>query len=128
MKFEVGNFIRRVIVGNIKHQTSIIKPSSSINDLLVKLNNDLTTSQKQTVREQLALYINDLLLHNFDYLVHILYRVDISETKLKTLLRESPQTDAALIITDLIIQRQEEKRQSRASHKKPSDQDDEEKW
>ena len=100
----------------------------SINDLLIKTDKDLPAFEMQKLREQLAIYINDLLQHNFDYLVHLLYRVDVSESRLKKLLRESPQTDAALIITDLIIQRQDEKRQSRRSHQKGTEEDDEEKW
>ena len=106
----------------------MMNEKESISDLLVKLDQDISVFEKQSLKEQLAVYINDLLLHNFDYLIHLLYRVDVSESKLKNLLRETPQTDAALIIADLMIQRQEEKRQSRASHKKTTDQDDEEKW
>ena len=99
-----------------------------INNVLIKLDNDLPVIEKNKLRDELVFYINDLLLHNFDYLVHLLYRIDVSESRLKKILLESPQTDAAQIITDLIIQRQNEKRLSRQSHPKTTDQDDEEKW
>ena len=105
-----------------------MKDKDSINDLLIGLDKEISVLEKQNLKDQLVVYINDLLLHNFDYLVHLLYRVDVSESKLKKLLRESPQTDAALIITDLMIQRQDEKRLSRLSHRKRIEEDDEDKW
>lgn len=106
----------------------LMPEDDTIKNLLIKLDNELTVSEMKQLREQLIMNINDLLVHNFDYLVHLLYRIDVSESRLKKLLNESPHTDAAQIITDLIIQRQEEKQQSRISHPKTTDQDDEEKW
>lgn len=95
---------------------------------LLKLNEQVNLIRKKELREELIVYINDLLLHNFNKLVQLLYRIDVSEQKLKTLLHENPQTDAAVIITDLIIKHQEEKIKTRRSFKPPTDISEEEKW
>jgi len=59
----------------------------------------------------------------------ILYRMDVSEIKLKQLLNENPGTDAALIITDLMIERQEQKMISRQQFRKKDENiSDDEKW
>lgn len=66
-------------------------------------------AEREALRELLILSINDLLFHDFNKLVQLHYKVDVDEKKLKDLLRTSLQVDAAIIITDLLIQRQEEK-------------------
>jgi hypothetical protein len=99
-----------------------------INNLLAQLDVELTIAQQQKLKEELAGYINELLQHNFHHLVYLLYRIDVSERRLKSLLKESTETDAALIIADLMIQRQIEKRKSRDSYQNKAEQDDEEKW
>jgi hypothetical protein len=55
--------------------------------------------------QELAAEINHLIVHNFAALVQILYRLDVSETKLKSVLAENPQDDAGLLIATLIIER-----------------------
>jgi len=77
----------------------------------------------------LAGKINELLVHDFARLVSILYRVDVSEPKLKSLLKQHPGTDAANIIASLLIERQLEKKRSREQYRsKTSDTDENEKW
>ena len=73
--------------------------------------------------------INELINTDFQKLVLILYRIDVSEIKLKQLLNENPGTNAALIIADLMIERQAEKIRSRQQFNK-SDKNisDDEKW
>ena len=53
--------------------------------------------------------INYLLLYDFCRLVHILYRVDVDEKKLKGLLLQHTNTDAAIIIAELLIERNRQK-------------------
>ena len=72
--------------------------------------------------------INDLINNDFQKLVSILYRMDVSETKLKQLLNENAGTNAALIITDLLIERQEQKIISRQQFRKDENISDDEKW
>lgn len=79
--------------------------------------------------QQLAEKINHYIVHDFGYLVGLLYRLDISEKKLKALLAENSGTDAGLLIASMIVKRQAEKIASRKQFRQtpPSD-DTEEKW
>ena len=79
--------------------------------------------------DQLEEKINSLLVEDFDRLISILYRMDVSELKLKQLLKENPAEDAAKIIAALMIQRQAEKIKSRQQFSQRDDTIDEnEKW
>lgn len=80
-------------------------------------------------RQALAAKINELLLGNFQQLISILYRMDVSEAKLRLLLKENPGTDAGLIIADLVIERQAQKIKSRREFRqRDNDISEEEKW
>ena len=77
----------------------------------------------------LAEKINELIIHDFQKLVSILYRMDVSEIKLKQLLKENAGTDAGLIIANLMIERQEQKIKSRQQfNKRDGNISDDEKW
>ena len=80
------------------------------------------------LKEQLSLHINSLIHLDFQKLVSILYRVDVSESKLKHLLKENQGFDAANIITDLIIERELQKIRSRQEYRNDENISDEEKW
>jgi len=97
-------------------------------DFFFKLNEQVNLVRKNELKQQLIDYVNNLLLHDFNKLVQLLYRIDVSEQKLKTVLSENPQTDAAVIITDLIIKRQEEKIKTKQSFKSDNDIAEEDKW
>ncbi|MBN8859899.1 MAG: hypothetical protein J0H29_15990 [Sphingobacteriales bacterium] len=71
--------------------------------------------------------INDLILHDFQRLIEILYRVDIDEPGLKVLLKQEKDKDAALIISRLIIERQLQKIRDRKKFNS-SNYSDEERW
>jgi|SRR5436190_21840569 hypothetical protein len=80
-------------------------------------------------KQILAEKINELINNDFQKLVSVLYRMDVSESKLKQLLNENPGTNAAFIITDLMIERQEQKIISRQQFKKKDENiSDDEKW
>ena len=80
-------------------------------------------------RQRLAVYINRLITGDFSKLIFILYRLDISEQKLKQLLAGENQTDAGLLIANMIIERQLQKIQSRKKYRMRDDGiADEEKW
>ena len=64
--------------------------------------------------DELSKEINELILQNFERLINLLYRIDVSELKLKQLLKEHPQEDAGRIIGQLIIERQKQKIKLRA--------------
>jgi hypothetical protein len=69
----------------------------------------LPATNKEENLQQLAAVINDLIVHDFERLIRILYRVDVDEHKLKKLLYDCPQTDAGILIANLLIERQEQK-------------------
>ena len=92
-------------------------------------NNDIASLQQTHVHAELSAYINDLILNNFNELVYLLYRVDVSEKKLKTLLKENDKEDAGKMIATLIIERQVQKIKSRLEHGRDKNNiDEEEKW
>lgn len=105
-----------------------MKDKSDIEALLLKISQPIAVDGREALRQQLVNLVNDLLVHDFEKLVVLLYRVDVSEKKLKDLIQLHPQTDAAEIIADLLIERQEEKKKSRASFKKDGDIPEDEKW
>lgn len=80
------------------------------------------------LKARLSSHINFLIQSNFQKLVSILYRVDVSESKLKQLLKENPDSDAANIITDLIIERQLQKIRSKQEYRPDENISDDEKW
>jgi hypothetical protein len=78
---------------------------------------------------ELAGYINRLILSDFSKLVYILYRIDVSEQKLKIILQEHPNEDAGLIIAQLIVDRLQQKAESRKKfNRPPNDIPEDEKW
>ena len=83
----------------------------------------------EDIKERLSEHINSLIQSNFQKLVSVLYRVDVSETKLKALLQENSGLDAGNIIADLIIERQLQKIKTRRQFSQRGNNIDEnEKW
>ena len=80
------------------------------------------------LKTRLCEAVNEMLVHDFNRLVALMYRIDISEIQLKQLLKENPHTDAALLITELILKRQEEKKRSRDSFPPATDIPEDERW
>ncbi len=69
------------------------------------------------LKKVIELKINDLITNNFQHLIYVLYKVDVSENKLKKVLSENKQTDAASIIADLILERLQQKINARNEFK-----------
>ena len=83
---------------------------SSINkDLAVALPEKISFEELQSL---LSGHINTLIQKDFQKLLTILYRIDVSEEKLKKLLLQS-DVEAGKIIADLIIERQIQKIKTR---------------
>jgi hypothetical protein len=79
--------------------------------------------------EQLKHAVNDLINNDFDSLLQLLYRVDVSEQKLRKVLADFPAADAAGIITNLLLERQLQKIKSRNENtQRDDDIPDDEKW
>jgi hypothetical protein len=70
---------------------------------------------EQLSPNDLIAYINDCINHDFNKLVQLLYRIDVSENKLKTILQSHPNEDAANLIAAVIIERLAATKAARAS-------------
>lgn len=88
----------------------------------------LREEKKKELKKELAVCLNDLLLHHFDKLVQLLYRVDVSEQKLKKILAENKEKDAGELIAELLIKRQEEKIAVRQSFPPAKNLSEDESW
>ena len=95
------------------------------NELGIVVKGNDFSFNKQLIAER----INELIQNDFQKLVSVLYRMDISEEKLKNLLKENQGIDAGHIITDLMIERQLQKLKSRRQfNRRDNDIDENEKW
>lgn len=78
---------------------------------------------------QLSALVNQLIKKDFQKLITLLYRIDVSEPKLRELLKQQPEEDAGTIIAALIIERQLQKIKTRQQFRRQAkDFDEEEKW
>ena len=104
--------------------------SSTDNSLaLVFSTNDLQLLNNSDFLNELAVEINQLILTNFERLVQLLFRIDVSEMKLKNLLKENPNEDAGKLIATLIVERQIQKLKYRTEQSSTNEEDtNEEKW
>ena len=81
------------------------------------------------LRETLAGYFNNLIQNDFNKLVNLLYRIDVNEALLKSTLQQNPDSDAGLIIAELVIEREIQKLHFRKSFAKKDDEiNEEDKW
>jgi len=82
--------------------------------------------------EKWALYFNNLILNDFAALVSLLYRIDISEIKLRNLLRENSSDNAGELIAALVMERLTQKLKTRETYRPKTDSSpgsaDAEKW
>ncbi|MEO8108754.1 MAG: hypothetical protein ABI594_01920 [Ginsengibacter sp.] len=104
----------------------------SSNDIVAEklfaLANTLNAENTAQLKEQLTAYINDLIIKDFPSLVQLLYRIDVDEKKLKNILQKQQHTDAAIVISELIIERQMRKKEMKQRFKKPGDTSEDELW
>ena len=98
-------------------------------EIIQLISEDLSTQTSLTVfKEKLAACINDLINHDFEKLIHVLYRLDVSQKKLKSTLVSS-SSNAGMLIAEMIIERQVQKIKTREQFRQQnSNFSDEEKW
>jgi len=108
---------------------------SSVSTIVTGINNSLDLELKESIsmdelKNLLSGHIHHLINNNFNKLVGILYRIDVSETKLRELLEDKHAEDAGIIIAELIIERQIQKIQSRENYRTKGENsiDENEKW
>jgi hypothetical protein len=106
--------MEKELIENIKKDMAIILPDKiSLKEL----------------EEALTIYANQLIQKDFQKLVTLLYRIDVSEAKLKYLLQLQTDENADNIIAKLIIERQLQKIKSRQQFSKHNDDiSEDEKW
>lgn len=102
-------------------------------DLIPVLNNSLDIDlpgniSQEKLKEKLSQHVNNLIQKDFQKLVSVLYRIDVNEEKLKLMLEQNTETDAASIIAELIIERQLQKMKSRQEFRRDSNIKEDEKW
>jgi len=104
-------------------------PSALIKDLNqaygLELAEHLSYGQLEAL---LAERFNTLIRENFSALVQFLYRMDISETRLRDLLKLDAGQDAGVIIARLVIERQQQKILTRRQFKAGDPFSGEERW
>lgn len=94
-----------------------------VTQLIVATENRYSATYNSLVQALSHLINNDL-----EQLVQLLYKIDISEQKLKDALKNHSHENAAVIIADMIIERQAEKIKSFKQSKPRSNIDEDEKW
>ena len=86
-------------------------------------------SALKEMMQSLAEKINQMITNDFEGLVQQLYRMDISEVKLKELLKANPTQNAGAIIAGLLVERQAQKIKSRQENSREEDFiNEDEKW
>lgn len=102
-------------------------------DLILDINQSLGLELPQTIsaeklRSDLVDHINHLINHDFEKLVSLLYRIDVNERKMRSLLEQQQGENAAGLIADLVIERQLQKIESRKRSAKDGTIPEDEKW
>ena len=93
-----------VALGLINHQLQIIDGSPN-------------SYSEEEQFEKLSQYLNDLIEHDFNKLISILYRIDVSEKKVREAIAENDaQHSAGSILARLLIEREIQKIELRAKY------------
>ena len=73
--------------------------------------------------EDIANAINELIKNDFSKLVQLLYRIDVSEAKLKYILQAHPNEDAGKLIAAVVIERLTATKKAREMFSTPKEDD-----
>lgn len=90
--------------------------------------NQLSKKEQADFHSTLEQHINWMIVNRFEQLVQLLYRLDVDENKLKTMLSQHEGKDAAHLIAALIIERQLQKLASRNQSGTDQNIPEEERW
>lgn len=101
-------------------------------DLITSINETfslgLSVSGYDDIKSILSEKINDWIINDFPKLIHVLYRIDISEKKIHDLLKNNKTKDASDILADLVIERELQKIEARKKSNHSTNDSQEEKW
>ena len=90
-----------------------------------ELADSLTIQELETL---LAEIVNGWIRSDFTRLVQFLYRIDISESRLRQLLEENTEEDTGQLLARLILERLWQKIETRRQYKPGETTSDEERW
>ena len=82
----------------------------------------------EELEQLLAERVNTMIQRDFGSLVQLLYRVDVSENRLRGLLQENAGEDAGRVVARLILERQWQKIETRRQYRRDAGGGDEERW
>jgi hypothetical protein len=100
-----------------------------INDLNQSYGWELADSLTlQQLEEWLSETLNGWIRSDFNKLVQFLYRIDISESRLKLLLEENTEEDTGQLLARLVLERMWQKIHTRRQFKSGDATSDEERW
>ena len=100
------------------------------NEMIIKeqIEKEVGIVLQQNWQTNFHAYINHLINTDFEKLVFLLYRIDVSEKKIKALLDNTSSSNAGELIAQAIIERLEEKKVSREKYKQSGEISEDEKW
>lgn len=61
--------------------------------------------------------INDLIVNNFQQLINVLYKIDVNENKIKLALQQQQNRKTADVLVEMILERLQQKAESRKATK-----------
>jgi hypothetical protein len=99
-----------------------------LNLSLAKVEEHLSAPDREALLGELEAQVNWMILHRFDALVQVLYRLDVDEHKLRGLLQEAGDRDAARTIAELMVERQLQKLRTRRQFRQDTDIPEDDKW
>lgn len=94
---------------------------------MIEYNLDIATVD-QLSKQELIDTINYLINHDFEKLIYALYRIDVYEHKIRDLLENRTDINAAILIADAIIARQLEKKIAKEKYKQTPPDTPEDAW
>ena len=98
----------------------------NIKDLVDQL---ALTPKNNNAYEKLVALINHLINNDFNTLVQLLYKVDVDEKGLQKTLHQNKNKDAAVLIANMMIERERQKKEHRFKNNQNNAQiPDDEKW
>ena len=80
---------------------------------------DVHFQQREELESFLTEKVSDMLDHEFEKLMNILYRIDVGETKIAAILSNPSVADKARLIARLAIERQLQKIETRKKYQDP---------
>ncbi|MCO5247762.1 MAG: hypothetical protein M9887_02270 [Chitinophagales bacterium] len=86
----------------------------------------LVINTEEELLQWLTTQVEEMVSHDFDGLIQLLYRIDVDERKLKALIAENNAFESNRVIAKMILERQKQKVFWRNKFKSNQNEDDDE--